>query len=250
MYQVVDVRDLIRQEAQRWFREPPTASLCRRQRVGGEMLSADERATRTDTWSDLVVAVQFRHHHRDIPVENRAQGEALVQELSAISKETAEAAQKIAREKASRAAAAEQAAQEAERASKNAARAAHEAAQAAITAAEKAADEEIVARCVTVEATPKGGKRYTIENFEFSGCQVHRDESTRKFGNRSRVFLVLPLEDGWSVRWENLRDGQHMCWSVATQSGTTDTYPTEEERDTAPASASLTHSPFASLGKR
>lgn len=176
----------------------------------------------------------------------RAEWEAARPEREA--RERAEAAIWAAEAKAAREA--DEARWAAERAEWNAARKRDQEARAAITAAEKAADALIVARCATVVAAPKGGKRHTVENFEFSGCQLHREVTDWSHGNRTRTFLVLPLEDGWTVSWENRKDGQHWCRSVASANGVEEIYPKDEEVIPAAQSAGVTHNPFAALGKR
>ena len=146
--------------------------------------------------------------------------------------------------------AARRSAEEAERAAYNAARAADEAAKAAITAAEKAADAEIVARCVTIDAYPRGGKRYTLQNFQFAGCRLHRTESLDR---RATRLLVLPLEDGWSISWEDCCDGELFAVTTANAGGQSVKYTeqapqNERVRESVPA---LSHNPFAArFGKR
>jgi len=184
--------------------------------------------------------------HRDLV----AAAWARIAEAAEAARPAREAAEAAAREAAALDEAAAEAAREAERAAFNAARAANQAAAAVVTAAERAADALIVAQCATITASPCGGKRYTLENFEFSGCRLHRETTNWRFGNRVQTFLALPLEAVWSVSWECYKDGAPHRRFVHSQSGLAEVYPPDESepRDAFASTArGLSHSPFAAL---
>ena len=129
-----------------------------------------------------------------------------------------------------------------------------EAAAAAAREAERAADALIVAQCVTVSPTPCGGKRYSLENLEFSGCRLHRETTNWRFGNRNRTLLVLPLEAVWTVSWDCFKDGAPHRRFVHTESGASEVVASggwgEPHSAFASDAKALQHNPFAALAKK